>query len=75
MKKNIKYEEAVAEIQDIVNKMENGSINIDKMSEEKVRISATQTLLPTLYYKRKARETDTISSLSARLQIATARRL
>lgn len=34
MKKNIKYEEAVAELQDIVTKMENGSLDIDKMSEE-----------------------------------------
>lgn len=47
----------------------------ERLSAEKVRISATQTLLPTLYYKRKARETDTISSLSARMQTATARRL
>lgn len=34
MKKNIKYEEAVAELQDIVTKMENGSLDIDKMCEE-----------------------------------------
>ena len=34
MKKNIKYEEAVAELQDIVTKMENGSLDIDKLCEE-----------------------------------------
>lgn len=47
----------------------------ERLSEEKVRMSAMQSLLPTLFYRRKARETDIISSLSARIQTATARRL
>ena len=47
----------------------------ERLSEEKVRMSAVQSLLPTLFYRRKARETDIISSLSARIQTATARRL
>lgn len=47
----------------------------ERLSEEKVRMSAIQSLLPTLFYRRKARETDIISSLSARIQTATARRL
>lgn len=47
----------------------------ERLSEEKVRMSAMQSLLPTLFYRRKARETDIISNLSARIQTATARRL
>lgn len=47
----------------------------ERLSEEKVRMSAMQSLLPTLFYRRKARETDIISSLSARIQTATVRRL
>lgn len=47
----------------------------ERLSGEKVRMSAIQSLLPTLFYRRKARETDIISSLSARIQTATARRL
>lgn len=47
----------------------------ERLSEEKVQMSAMQSLLPTLFYRRKARETDIISSLSARIQTATARRL
>ena len=47
----------------------------ERLSEEKVRMSAIQSLLPTLFYRRKARETDIISSLSARIQTATVRRL
>lgn len=47
----------------------------ERLSEEKVRMSAMQSLLPTLFYRRKARETDIISSLSARIQTATARKL
>lgn len=47
----------------------------ERLSEEKVRMSAMQSLLPTLFYRRKSHETDIISSLSARIQTATARRL
>lgn len=47
----------------------------ERLSGEKVRMSAMQSLLPTLFYRRKARETDIISGLSARIQTATARRL
>ena len=47
----------------------------ERLSEEKVRMSAMQSLLPTLFYRRKARETDIISGLSARIQTATARKL
>ena len=47
----------------------------ERLSEEKVRMSAMQSLLPTSFYRRKSRETDIISGLSARIQTATARRL
>ena len=34
MKKEIKYEDAVLQLEGIVKKMENGELDIDKMSEE-----------------------------------------
>ena len=34
MKKEIKYEDAVLQLEGIVRKMENGELDIDKMSEE-----------------------------------------
>ena len=33
-KKEIKYEEAVAQLEDIVNKMENDELDIDQLSEQ-----------------------------------------
>ena len=37
---NIKYEEAVAEIEDIVKKMENNQLDIDSMTEKLKRAQA-----------------------------------
>ena len=36
-KENLKYEEAVAELEQIVNRMENDELNIDSMGEQLMR--------------------------------------
>lgn len=44
MKKVIKYEEAVEQLETIVKKMENGDLDVDKMSEELKKAKELLTL-------------------------------
>lgn len=53
MKKNIKYEEAVRELEDIVTQMENGQLDIDTLS---ARIARAQELIEVC--KSKLLKTD-----------------